>query len=132
LNIRRYVRNDNAADASIKVISALFARFLFSDESLCKQNPSITGMVNRLADCREYDFQTPCRRVYSRIMKIMVNGNAIEAPQGASVSDLLAERKLSPDRVAVELNRRLLKTEKYGEPLKENDEVEIVTFVGGG
>jgi len=65
-------------------------------------------------------------------MKIMVNGTSIDAKQGASVSDLLAERNLSPDRVAVELNRRLLKTEKYEVPLKENDEVEIVTFVGGG
>jgi len=34
--------------------------------------------------------------------------------------------------VAVELNRRLLRGEKYSTPLKEGDEVEIVTFVGGG
>jgi len=31
-----------------------------------------------------------------------------------------------------ELNRRLVRAEKYDQPLKEGDEVEIVTFVGGG
>jgi len=30
------------------------------------------------------------------------------------------------------LNRRLLRTEKYDTILAANDEVEIVTFVGGG
>lgn len=65
-------------------------------------------------------------------MKITVNGTSVEVQEGISVSGLLAERKLSPDRVAVELNRRLLKTERYHESLKDQDEVEIVTFVGGG
>ena len=65
-------------------------------------------------------------------MTITVNGQSREVPDGASVSTLLVEMKLTPDRVAVELNRRLLKTEKYDQPLKANDQVEIVTFVGGG
>ena len=34
--------------------------------------------------------------------------------------------------VAVEINRRLVKSERYDQPLKAGDEVEIVTFVGGG
>jgi thiamine biosynthesis protein ThiS len=32
----------------------------------------------------------------------------------------------------VELNRRLLRSDRYDTLLKEGDEVEIVTFVGGG
>jgi thiamine biosynthesis protein ThiS len=32
----------------------------------------------------------------------------------------------------VELNKRLVRGEKYDVGLKEGDEVEIVTFVGGG
>jgi thiamine biosynthesis protein ThiS len=39
---------------------------------------------------------------------------------------------LTPEKVAIELNRRLLRGEKYDTALKEGDEVEIVTFVGGG
>lgn len=65
-------------------------------------------------------------------MQITVNGQAKQVAEGSSVSTLLEQMKLTPDRVAVELNRRLLKTERYGEALKEGDEVEIVTFVGGG
>ncbi len=65
-------------------------------------------------------------------MTITVNGQPRDLPDGTSVSSLLAEMKLTPDRVAVELNRRLLKTERYDQPLPANAQVEIVTFVGGG
>ena len=40
--------------------------------------------------------------------------------------------ELVPEKVSIELNRRLLRSERYDTPLKEGDEVEIVTFVGGG
>ncbi len=65
-------------------------------------------------------------------MTIIVNGQPRELPDDASIQTLLAEMQLAPNRVAVELNRRLLKTERYDQPLKANDQVEIVTFVGGG
>ena len=65
-------------------------------------------------------------------MTITVNGQPREVPEATTVSMLLTGMKLTPDRVAVELNRRLLKTERYDQPLKADDQVEIVTFVGGG
>ena len=65
-------------------------------------------------------------------MTITLNGNQKEVPDTATILTLLAESKLSPQKVAVELNRRLLRTERYAETLKPGDEVEIVTFVGGG
>jgi len=65
-------------------------------------------------------------------MNVKVNGQAREVPDGTTVLSLLESIKLAPDKVAIELNRRLLKTEKYDAPLNENDEIEIVTFVGGG
>ena len=65
-------------------------------------------------------------------MRIKVNGIEKQINDGASVLTLLEESKLKPTSVAVELNRRLLRTERYAETLKEGDEVEIVTFVGGG
>jgi len=34
--------------------------------------------------------------------------------------------------VAIELNRRLVRSEKYDTALSPGDEIEIVTFVGGG
>lgn len=65
-------------------------------------------------------------------MTIKLNGTPHDVPEGTTVADLVAQSNLSPDKVAVELNRRLLKTDKYATPLKDGDEVEIVTFVGGG
>lgn len=53
-------------------------------------------------------------------------------PAGADIHAVLTEHKLTPDKVAVELNRRLVRAEKYDTKLKAGDEVEIVTFVGGG
>ncbi len=65
-------------------------------------------------------------------MKVTVNGDARELAEGATIHTLLAELKLTADKVAVELNRRLVRGEKYDTALKEGDVVEVVTFVGGG
>ena len=64
--------------------------------------------------------------------KITVNGTPRDLTDGTTVADLIAHSNLTPDKVAVELNRRLLKSDKYDTVLKDGDEVEIVTFVGGG
>lgn len=65
-------------------------------------------------------------------MQIKVNGQASELPAGATILSLLERHKLAPGKVAVELNRRLARQADYGRELHEGDEVEIVTFVGGG
>jgi sulfur carrier protein len=65
-------------------------------------------------------------------MVVKVNGEAREVREGETVRALIGRYNLSPEKVAVELNRRLLRGERYDTGLKEGDEVEIVTFVGGG
>jgi sulfur carrier protein len=65
-------------------------------------------------------------------MIVKVNGQEREVREGMTVRQLIEEHKLSPSKVAVELNRRLVRSEKYDAPLSAGDEVEIVTFVGGG
>ncbi len=65
-------------------------------------------------------------------MTIKVNGESRDVPEGQSVRALLQTAGLTPEKVAVELNRRLLRSDRYDTPLKEGDEVDIVTFVGGG
>lgn len=65
-------------------------------------------------------------------MKVTVNGESREFPDGETVRSVVLRHNLTPEKVAVELNRRLLRSEKYDTTLKEGDEVEIVTFVGGG
>ena len=65
-------------------------------------------------------------------MVVRVNGETRELPEGETVLALIARYQLTPDKVAIELNRRLLRAERYATALTEGDEVEIVTFVGGG
>lgn len=65
-------------------------------------------------------------------MQILVNGQSLEVADGLTVRQLIQQHSLSPDKVAIELNRRLLRGDKYDTALKAGDEVEIVTFVGGG
>jgi sulfur carrier protein len=65
-------------------------------------------------------------------MTVTVNGESRDLPEGETVRALVARYNLKPEKVAIELNRRLLRGEKYDTPLKNGDAVEIVTFVGGG
>lgn len=66
------------------------------------------------------------------MITITLNGQPKEIPDGSTIHSLLESAKLTPDKVAIELNRRLVRGEKYDTALKSGDEVEIVTFVGGG
>ena len=61
-----------------------------------------------------------------------MNGDSRDLPEGETLRALVTRYKLTPEKVAIELNRRLVRADKYETPLKDGDEVEIVTFVGGG
>ncbi|MBI3323183.1 MAG: type I DNA topoisomerase [Candidatus Omnitrophica bacterium] len=66
-------------------------------------------------------------------MKLTVNGDPTELPEGTTVTGLLEQAKLRPELVVVELNLSILKREELPRTaLKEGDQVEIVHFVGGG
>jgi sulfur carrier protein len=65
-------------------------------------------------------------------MQVQVNGEKREVPEGTTVRALVEQFNLKPEKVAIELNRRLVKSDRYDAPLSDGDQVEIVTFVGGG
>ncbi len=66
-------------------------------------------------------------------MKLIVNGEDREFSSISTVSALLEQLGMKPDRVAVELNRDLLPRDRWGKTkLSEGDKLEIVHFVGGG
>lgn len=66
-------------------------------------------------------------------MQITVNGQPESVSDGASVAELLAQRKVEPIRVAVELNEDVVPRKSFTETaLHDGDRLEIVTFVGGG
>jgi thiamine biosynthesis protein ThiS len=66
-------------------------------------------------------------------VQIALNGERHELPAPVSVSALLETLGLDPRLVAVELNRVVVKRERYGTTtVGAGAEVEIVAFVGGG
>ncbi|MCA9188648.1 MAG: sulfur carrier protein ThiS [Pirellulaceae bacterium] len=66
-------------------------------------------------------------------MKIQLNGEPREIPDGATVAELLALLELRPEHVAVEVNEQLAPRARHGEiTLNPGDELELVTLVGGG
>ena len=67
-------------------------------------------------------------------MKLTVNGKMFEANPTISVIELLKEKNVeSPDMVAVEINGKIIRKEKYSQlELRENDRVEFLYFMGGG
>ena len=66
-------------------------------------------------------------------MKLIVNGEEKTLEKVSSISDLLQQLGLKPDRVAVELNREIAPRDSWTETLlKDGDKLEIVQFVGGG
>lgn len=67
------------------------------------------------------------------MMNIIVNGDAHDIDDGATVADLVHKLDLTPARVAIEVNEQLVRRATFGEtPLHDGDRVEIVTLVGGG
>jgi len=64
---------------------------------------------------------------------IIVNGQPQAAPQGQTILGLLEQLQLDPSRVAVELDRRIVKQPRWPETVLEpGAQIEIVQFVGGG
>lgn len=66
-------------------------------------------------------------------MEVQINGERKEIPEGFSVDDLVRHLSLAPARVAIELNRQVVRRDAWATTtLSEQDQIEIVHFVGGG
>ncbi|WP_122466234.1 sulfur carrier protein ThiS [Brevundimonas lutea] len=65
-------------------------------------------------------------------MQITVNGEPRET-EAATLSQLVAELSLDPNKVAIERNLEIVPRSLHAAtPLGEGDRLEIVQFVGGG
>jgi thiamine biosynthesis protein ThiS len=66
-------------------------------------------------------------------MQVQVNGEQRTLAAGLTVTGLLEELNIKPDRVAVELNLTILDRSEFDRKnLQEGDRVEIISFIGGG
>lgn len=66
-------------------------------------------------------------------MQVIVNGEKQDLPPETSVFQLLEHLRVSPDRIAVEVDLTVIHREVYHATfLKEGDRIEIISFIGGG
>lgn len=66
-------------------------------------------------------------------MRIVVNGETREVPEGLTITRLLDELKIETKHVAVEVNLELVPRGRHAEhALSAGDRLEVVTLVGGG
>ena len=65
--------------------------------------------------------------------QIILNGVPKSVESGDTVADLLSQLQLNPKFLAVELNRRVIPRAEHSlTRLAAEDQLEIVTLVGGG
>lgn len=66
-------------------------------------------------------------------MRIQLNGEPFELPDGQTVAHLLERLDLTGKRVAVELNLDIVpRSQHAATALSEGDQVEVVHAIGGG
>ena len=66
-------------------------------------------------------------------MKLEINGEIKCVPASANIRELLENLGIKPDRIAVELNRAIIRRRDWDDTaVKDLDRIEIVQFVGGG
>jgi sulfur carrier protein len=66
-------------------------------------------------------------------MRVHVNGEEREIDEGVTLEQLLDRLEVKRERVAVEVNAEVVRRAQHGSTmLKAGDQIEIVTFVGGG
>lgn len=68
-----------------------------------------------------------------KVLRIYVNGESKEIAGTSSLAELINQLDLPAARIAVELNREVVRRSDWGSNmLCDEDRVEIVHFVGGG
>lgn len=64
---------------------------------------------------------------------VVVNGEARQVREGETIAGLVSMLELDPERLAVELDRRIVKRAEWASTrLRAGAQLEIVQFVGGG
>jgi thiamine biosynthesis protein ThiS len=66
-------------------------------------------------------------------LQIQLNGENHELAAACTLEELVRELALTPQRVAIEVNRSVVRRDQWAQTiLNDGDRIEIVHFVGGG
>ena len=73
------------------------------------------------------------RGLQPELIDIVVNGEPKSVPVQLTVRQLLQKLEIDPDRVAIELNKSIVRKRDWDKtPVPGGSQIEIVQFVGGG
>ncbi len=76
-----------------------------------------------------------CRRepFKGETLVVQINGQGRDVADKVKLSELVNELSLAPERVAIELNQKVVRRDLWPTTiLADGDRIEIVHFVGGG
>ena len=66
-------------------------------------------------------------------IKIFLNGELLEIESGLSISQLLINFEIDPNKIAIEKDLEIINPQDFNKIiLTENTKIEIVHFIGGG
>ena len=66
-------------------------------------------------------------------MEIIVNGESFSCKEGISLEELVVMRGHDKGQIAIEWNGRIIPKDEYETSrINAGDEIEVVTFMGGG
>ena len=66
-------------------------------------------------------------------MKIIINGKTKEIPNEVNIIELLESFSLPKERVAIELNKQVVRKKDWENiKITDDDRIEVIHFVGGG
>lgn len=64
---------------------------------------------------------------------MIINGKKYEFTENLTISEILKKLNVNKERVVVEVNLNIIHKEEYDSFIvKENDSLEVLSFVGGG
>jgi thiamine biosynthesis protein ThiS len=67
------------------------------------------------------------------LIRVYINGESRELAETPSLAELITQLELPVARIAVELNREVVRRSDWSSTmLRDDDRIEIVHFVGGG
>lgn len=67
------------------------------------------------------------------MINLTLNGEKMQIKSDTSLFELVKTKKLNPEVIVIEHNLDIIPKAEWAEViLKENDQVEIICFVGGG
>lgn len=111
----------------------MFVEALFS-AGRQEEEPQVL-IPNIIGSGRGCQTELPFKLMSNQIKTISValNGEPRQVPEGLTIATFLAHVGLPADRVAVELNRQIVrKTDWESTTISNEAQLEVVHFVGGG